>query len=31
MRVGGDVVADVDGSPWREATWHADFARVGEQ
>jgi hypothetical protein len=30
MRVGGDIVADVDGEPWRAATWHADFARVGE-
>jgi hypothetical protein len=28
MRVGGDVVAEVDGEPWRAATWHADFARV---
>lgn len=26
MGVTGDMVADVDGEPWREATWHADFA-----
>jgi hypothetical protein len=31
LRVGGDVVADVDGQPWRAATWHADFARVDER
>ena len=31
MRVGGGVVADVDGAPWRAATWHAGFARVGGQ
>jgi hypothetical protein len=30
MRVAGDVVADVDGEPWRTATWHADFTRAGE-
>ncbi|MGC2493276.1 hypothetical protein [Candidatus Binatus sp.] len=30
LRVSGDVLVDVDGEPWRAATWHADFARTGE-
>jgi len=29
MRVNGDVVADMNGKPWREARWHASFARAG--
>ena len=29
MRVNGDVVADMNGKPWRVARWHASFARVG--
>ena len=29
MRVRGDVVADMNGKPWRAARWHASFARIG--
>jgi hypothetical protein len=29
MRVNGDVVAEMNGKPWRAARWHASFARVG--
>jgi hypothetical protein len=29
MRVSGDVVVDMNGKPWREARWHASFARAG--
>jgi hypothetical protein len=30
MRVSGDLVADVNGEPWRTARWHASFARADQ-
>ena len=29
MRVRGDVIAEMNGKPWRAARWHASFARIG--